>query len=190
MKICIDPGHGGEDPGAIGLYGTKEAIVNLQVGFRLKAMAQHLGYGAYLTREGDVFLPLGERGQKANEGHATCFISLHCNAHKNRDAWGMEIWTTKGRTRSDPLAQAIGTQLSRAFSKIEKFRADLSDGDIDKEANYTVLVTAKCPAVLIEMGFISHPNTEALLKTPAHQEAIAGAILRGVQAWEASCLGR
>lgn len=185
MKICIDPGHGGTDPGAVGLYGTKESVINLQVAYRLKAMALHFGYGAYLTREGDVFVPLEERGLIANRDKATCFISLHCNGHPNRNAWGLEVWTTKGKTKSDPLGQHIATQLKGSFS--EPFRADLSDGDLDKEANYRVLVIANCPAVLIEMGFLSHPTTEALLKTATHQEHLAGAILRGIQSWAVSC---
>ena len=184
MKICIDPGHGGTDPGAVGLYGTKESVINLQVAYRLKAMALHFGYGAYLTREGDVFIPLEERGLIANRDKSTCFISLHCNGHPNRNAWGMEVWTTRGVTISDPLAQSIAIQLDKAFT--EPFRADLSDGDLDKEENYRVLVVAKCPAVLVEMGFLSHPKTESLLKTPVHQDQIARAILRGIQAWSAT----
>lgn len=181
MKLCIDPGHGGTDPGAVGLYGTKESIINIQTAYRLKANALRLGYSAFLTREADVFISLEERARIANCNNSTCFISLHCNASVNRKAYGMEVWTSKGQTQSDLLAQCIALQLKGSFS--EPFRADLSDGDLDKEANYVVLAQTKMPAVLVEMGFLSNPITENLLKTASHQEHIASAILRGVQTW-------
>jgi N-acetylmuramoyl-L-alanine amidase len=184
MRVCIDPGHGGQDPGAVGLYGTKESIINLQVAYRLKALCQKVGFVPLLTREGDVFVELALRGLQANNAGADCFVSLHCNAAANRNAWGLEVWTTRGQTASDPLAQHVSLQLQRAFT--EPFRADLRDGDLDREENYRVLVVAKCPAILVEMGFLSHPQTESLLKSAAHQEQMAAAILRGIQAWAAA----
>jgi N-acetylmuramoyl-L-alanine amidase len=181
MIICIDPGHGGPDPGAVGLYGTKESIVNLQVAFRLQALCQRAGFVPMLTRNQDAFVELTLRGLMANNAGADCFVSLHCNAAARRDAWGLEVWTTRGQTASDPLAQQVCLQLKGAFNV--PFRAELSDGDLDKEENYRVLVVAKCPAILVEMGFLSNPPTESLLKSPAHQEQMAAAILRGIQAW-------
>ena len=87
ITIAIDPGHGGEDPGAIGARGSKEKQVVLAIAKRLKEKIENVPYmRTYLTRDGDYFVPLGVRVQKARQVQADLFVSIHADAlSMNRD---------------------------------------------------------------------------------------------------------
>ena len=174
MKIFLDPGHGGKDPGAIGPSGLHEAAVALDVAERTMRFLTAAGHEVFLSRtQNSVTLELGERAQMANQWGADLFISIHCNAAENPNAEGFEVWTTKGQTEADKVAQAVFASFGRAFPAATG-RKDLSDGDNDKEAQFAVLRLTKAPAILVETGFIMHPQTET---------AAAGAIAGGVTHW-------
>jgi N-acetylmuramoyl-L-alanine amidase len=93
-RIVIDPGHGGKDPGALGyIKGVHEKDIVLQMAKRLAKMVQNeLGCQVYLTRSDDRYLTLEERTAIANTKEADLFISLHTNAHKNKEAYGIETY--------------------------------------------------------------------------------------------------
>ena len=112
MRICIDPGHGGSDPGAIGPTGLKEAMVNLDVALLLRDLLAHAGHKVIPTRIIDQTISLKDRSFTSNANDADLFISIHCNAAVRRDARGIEAWTTVGRTKSDDWAEKIITNLS------------------------------------------------------------------------------
>ena len=81
VVVVVDPGHGGEDPGATGPDGVHEKTVTLAIGKRIKALLdQQPGIKAYLTRNGDYFIPLGERVKIAQELHADLFVSIHADS--------------------------------------------------------------------------------------------------------------
>jgi len=91
--IVIDPGHGGEDPGAIGLGGLKEKDITLYVARRLgRILSVRYGYKVVYTRRGDVSVSLNERTELANRNHADLFVSIHTNASRNRRARGVETY--------------------------------------------------------------------------------------------------
>jgi N-acetylmuramoyl-L-alanine amidase len=99
--IVIDPGHGGKDPGAIGVYGTQEKDITLSVAKKLKALIEKLGVKVVMTRESDEFVELYRRGQIANENGGKLFISLHCNSmpYKPHNASGFEVYILRlGKT--------------------------------------------------------------------------------------------
>lgn len=99
--IMIDPGHGGEDPGAIGKYNTREKDVVLKIGRRLKALIdKERNMKAYMTRNEDIFIPLGVRVAKARKQHADLFVSIHADAFSDRSAHGSSVFalSTKGAT--------------------------------------------------------------------------------------------
>ncbi|WP_457560473.1 N-acetylmuramoyl-L-alanine amidase [Caminibacter sp.] len=77
--IVIDPGHGGKDPGGIGLGGREEKVAVLSIAKKLAVLLKKQGYRVYLTRKGDYFIPLQKRTHFANEKNADLFISIHCN---------------------------------------------------------------------------------------------------------------
>jgi len=185
LKGEIDPGHGGPDPGAIGPGKTHEADVNLiiskLVGGYLKDAGLDIGY----TRETDIRLgttlnaDLTARADIANKSNADFFISIHCNSAAGPSAHGIEVFTSRGDTKSDKLATSVIASLEPALPELA-FRKDRSDGDDDKEANFAVLTRTGMLAILIEMAFISNPAEEKLLTNPEFQKRIARAIADGV----------
>lgn len=99
--VVIDPGHGGKDPGAIGVYGTREKDITLAVAKKLKSLVEKLGVKVVMTRESDEFVELYRRGQIANENGGKIFISLHCNSmpYKPHNASGFEVYILRpGKT--------------------------------------------------------------------------------------------
>ncbi len=101
IVIMIDPGHGGEDPGATGKHRTHEKDVVLQIGRRLnKLIAKEPNMKAYMTRNEDVFIPLRVRVAKARKQRADLFVSIHADAFNDRSAHGSSVYalSTKGAT--------------------------------------------------------------------------------------------
>jgi N-acetylmuramoyl-L-alanine amidase len=185
MKIVIDAGHGGHDPGAVNLsVGVEEKAINLQVAIALYRCLLDAGHSGRMTRTDDRFLVLSERVAIANLHHPDAFVSIHCNAAANKDAFGMEVWTSPGKTRSDALATAIGEALASTFPAVP-MRRDDSDFDLDKEGRLYVLTQTVCPAVLIECGFISNDAEAVRLKDPLTIRNLALAISFGISTWGA-----
>lgn len=184
VKICIDPGHGGCDPGAVGPGGTREKDVTLAVS---KLLAQYLAPIAevkLLRTEDRSFgestaTDLRGRVALAEQFMADIYLSVHCNAAASPSARGMEAYTSPGQGKSDPIAEAIIRAWNKEFPGMA-IRKDLKDGDSDKEANFYVLRKTSMPAVLIELAFISNPAEEKMLKDPAWQDRAARAIATGV----------
>lgn len=186
MKIVIDPGHGGIDPGAVGRdTKLREADVNLAVARLLAGRLAERGHEAVLTRTADAQLVPGDRNRDlaarpevANRLGAGCFLSIHCNAAVSREARGFEVFTTRGRDHSDSLAAHI----------LEAWRTLLPDVRVRgaKEADFAVLRRAACPAALVELAFISHPEEERFLAGRADQERMAEALDFGLCAWARS----
>lgn len=99
LVVAIDPGHGGQDPGAIGPTGKREKDVTLAVARELARQVNATpGLRAYLTRDSDVFIPLPMRAQRARAAKADIFVSIHADAAENRAATGSSVYvlSTKG----------------------------------------------------------------------------------------------
>lgn len=92
LKIVLDPGHGGDDRGAIGPKGLKEKEAVLDLALTLKKRLQEANFEVILTREEDVFIPVWDRARMANEAGADLFISLHLNAYRAKSAKGSEVY--------------------------------------------------------------------------------------------------
>ena len=114
--VALDPGHGGEDPGAIGPAGTREKDIVLQIARRLEARINNASAGgnpmrAYLTRDGDYFVPLGKRVEKARSVGADLFISIHADAFTTPAARGASVFALSERGGSSAAARWLaGTQ--------------------------------------------------------------------------------
>jgi N-acetylmuramoyl-L-alanine amidase len=113
--VVIDPGHGGDEVGAVGPGGAMEKEVTLAVARKLRASIQNnLGYQAFLTREGDSAVPLDERAAVANNYKADLFVSIHCNASRAHGARGSEVYFLSYQASDDEsrrLAQAEGAAI-------------------------------------------------------------------------------
>lgn len=173
MKVFLDAGHGGKDPGAMG-NGLREKDITLSIALFTGAILESHGIEVIYSRTTDTFLDLTTRATKANQAKADIFVSIHVNSATNPKATGLEVWTTKGQTKGDILATSIGNQLKKDFPDIA-FRSDLSDGDIDKEENFTVISKSNMPASLIEFMFIVNPLDAQVLKTKQSEFALSTA---------------
>ncbi|MEP6484879.1 MAG: N-acetylmuramoyl-L-alanine amidase [Rudaea sp.] len=115
VVIAIDPGHGGVDPGATGSGGTHEKEITLAVARDLKRLIdKQTGMSAVLTREGDVFIPLQERFQKARAAKADLFVSIHADAYNSGDARGSSVWMLSSRGASSEAARWLADRENRA----------------------------------------------------------------------------
>lgn len=115
LIIAIDAGHGGRDPGAIGGGGTYEKTVTLKVARKLaEEIDRHPGMRAVLIRDGDYFIPLGRRYQKAREAQADLFISVHADAAQNRTARGASVFVLSTRGASSEAARFLADRENNA----------------------------------------------------------------------------
>jgi N-acetylmuramoyl-L-alanine amidase len=115
ITIAIDPGHGGEDPGATGRRGTHEKVVTLSIGRQLAALIEdQADYRVLLTRDADYFVPLGMRVEKARRVQADLFVSIHADAWVRSDARGSSVFALSERGASSSAAAALARQQNDA----------------------------------------------------------------------------
>ena len=173
MKIvCIDPGHGGKDPGATG-GGVQEKAVVLNVAKKIGAFLEARGCTVMLSRETDVFVELSDRARMANAAKADLYVSIHCNSVRdNARATGMEVYHyTRASEASKRAARVIYDKLLPVCGL---------RGRGVKAKDLAVLRETAMPAVLIELGFISNPSDRAKLTNFAWQDDAAQAIADGI----------
>ena len=180
-KVCLDPGHGGYDPGAIGPTGLKEKDVTLAVALKAGLYLQNAGIAVVLTRTSDqVPWPadtnqdLAARCKIANQAAVNLFVSIHCNSAADRNAHGTETYSLSATGEGRRAAGLIHAELVKVIK--------LYDRGL-KTANFFVLRRTSMPAVLIELAFISNPQEEKLLRDPVFQDKAARAIAKGIAAW-------
>lgn len=220
LIIAIDPGHGGQDPGAIGLAGKREKDVTLAIGRELARQINATpGLKAYMTRDTDVFIPLPRRAQLARHAKADMFISIHADAAENRSANGSSVYVLSLKGASSQRARWLadkenasdligGARLPQSDNTLTSVLLDLTQSGHMKasedaaghvldglrqlgrnhkpnieRANFAVLRTSDMPAMLVETNFISNPEEERRLTDPAHQRALARAVLEGVNTY-------
>ncbi len=131
--VAIDPGHGGEDPGAVGPRGTREKEVVLAIAKRVaRELNNRPGMQAFLTREGDYFVGLRERVRKAREAGADLFVSIHADAFRDRDARGASVYTLSRQGATDEAAAWLARRENRSdfaggvdLSKVDKVVASV-----------------------------------------------------------------
>jgi N-acetylmuramoyl-L-alanine amidase len=115
VTIALDPGHGGEDPGAIGANGSREKDIVLAVAKRLKARLEQLpNTRVMLTRDGDYFVPLGQRVQKARKVQADLFVSIHADAWISPTARGSSVFVLSEKGASSSAARWLADGQNRA----------------------------------------------------------------------------
>jgi N-acetylmuramoyl-L-alanine amidase len=115
VVVAIDPGHGGQDPGAIGPGGTKEKVVVLDIAKQLAArIDREPGMRAVLTRDGDVFLSLRERIRRARAAGAELFVSVHADAVPNREVTGSSVYVLSDKGATDEQARWLADRENAA----------------------------------------------------------------------------
>jgi len=171
--VCVDPGHGGNDPGAVGFDGLREKDVVLDISRKLAAKLRSFELDVVLTRETDVYITLLERAYTANEAKADLFVSVHTNAVTSRQAHGAEVLVYSLTSSSVPIAEDILDNLTEL---------GLRNRGVKPRPDLTVLRRTAMPAVLVETAFISCDGgvDYQLLRSQDGLDKIADAITRGV----------
>ena len=163
IKVFIDPGHGGHDPGAIG-SNSKEAENVLKVALALEKKLKAQGHEVKLSRRTDTYLTLKQRADLANSWGADVFISLHDNSAVNKTATGFETFIFNGDISANTL------KLQQRMHKAIANGIGLVDRGL-KRANFAVLRLTSMPALLIEYGFISNLNDEKVIAFEIEKQA-------------------
>ncbi|WP_066223763.1 N-acetylmuramoyl-L-alanine amidase family protein [Formosa haliotis] len=176
--VVIDPGHGGTDPGAIGVYHNEKEIT-LNIGLELLKWHQILfknKFDVYLTRSKDTLISLYQRSQMAKAIGADVFVSIHCNAGIST-AKGFEVFIPQRQNQ-------YSNQSSRlALSIIKECNQHLGFASRGiKTADFSVLRQSilDYPAILIELGFLTHCDEGLYFSHQKHNSAMALAILMGL----------
>ena len=170
--VVLDAGHGGRDPGAIGVNGLREKTVNLAVCERVARRLRAAGHAVLRTRRGDAFVDLDARAAVANRARARLFVSIHANAAASEAARGFEVYVCRAAGRR---ARAAAGAIARRLAA-----AGIPSRGV-KEADFRVLVGTTGPAVLVEMGFLTNRAEAARLRRPDHQGRLAAAIAAGIE---------
>ncbi|WP_190810323.1 N-acetylmuramoyl-L-alanine amidase [Flagellimonas sp. S3867] len=177
--IIVDPGHGGLDSGAIGANGLKEKELTLKIAQAIVHYNRTLldnQYDIYLTRYMDTLISLGHRTKLAKVLNAKIFVSLHCNHADNRGTNGLEVYLFNGFVpkKSLTMAKAMDGYLQQQLG----YR---SRGV--KRANFQVLRDNRevCPALLLELGFLSNEDEATHLEGKEKIRALGLAILMGIK---------
>ncbi len=127
LIIAIDAGHGGDDPGAVGWRQLQEADVALAIAKKLKAEIDQIpGMSAFLTRTGDYFIPLRKRIDLARKVQADLLVSIHCNASRNRDANGTEVYFLSLTGATDEASRSLA-EAENAADLVGGVRPDSGD---------------------------------------------------------------
>jgi N-acetylmuramoyl-L-alanine amidase CwlD len=172
-RVTLDPGHGGDDNGAVGTAGTREKDVTLGIAERLSKVMQRHGMSVQMTRMRDLEILLRPRVDMANRDESDVFVSIHANSMgRHHQIRGIETYYYSDE--SYPLARAIHQQLVTQLKQ--------PDRGVRKN-NFYVVHHTKMPAALVEIGYLSNPQEEALIRDPVYQERAAQAIFDGVQAF-------
>lgn len=190
MKILIDPGHGINTPGKRSPDGLfREYLWNRQVADLILEGLISAGVDASLvvTETNDVTLR-----NRVNRVNTICnrlgasnvlLVSIHANAAGNGSAWmnakGWSCYTSKGKTKSDQVAECLYDAFEEEFQD-RKIRKDMSDGDRDWEENFYVLQKSKCPAVLLENFFYDNREECAWMLQEETKRRIASAAVKGI----------
>ena len=172
FRVVVDPGHGGRDPGAIGVNGLYEKTVNLTLARKLAAMLREAGAQVIMTRDADVALTLDERVAIANASGADLVVSVHNNAHPNANVSGTQVFygVTAG-------SFALGNEVHRQLLGLGIANMGL------RSQTFRILAQTNIPAILTETLFLSNRGDAALLAQDSFLEQAAAAHFRGISQW-------
>ena len=189
--IMVDAGHGGSDPGAIN-GAHKEKVYTLQIAKRLQTQLEKLGFRVIMTRTGDTYPTLQERAALCKKYKPDLYISIHCNSSTSKTPAGIETYRavpvggteTKGsKVKTEKQsANEYDANSSRLAYEIQKGML-AATGGTDRGTRHQaiyVIGNASCPAVLVEVGYLSNAAEVKKIASPDYQNKIVSGILAGL----------
>ena len=190
MKILIDPGHGRNTTGKCSSDGRfREYQYTREIAAAVVARLQALGHDAEVLVSEFEDIPLSERVRRVNawcrrlgKGNVV-LVSVHVDAAGSDGQWhtatGWSCYTSPGQTAGDRLADCLYRAAEKHLQG-HKIRTDYSDGDPDKEAGFYILNRTKCPAALVECGFMDNRESLQFLVSTEGRKAIIYVIVDGI----------
>lgn len=179
--IVIDAGHGGVDPGKVSIAGTEEKDINLSLALKLKEVLETDGYKVVLTRAADEDTCEGEytkngdlkkRVEIINSCDAEFVVSIHQNSYPDSSIHGAQVFYYSKSEEGKNMAECIQNSLLTMDSSNTR-KAKSND-------SYYLFRYTKCPTVIVECGFLSNPDEEALLMSEEYQTRMVQAIRNGI----------
>ena len=182
--VVIDAGHGGEDPGKVGVNQALEKDINLSIAKKVQRLLKQNGVVVLLTRNEDTDLAeAGEKNRKAQDMKARVKflaeeqpllgISIHQNSYPSADCSGAQVFYFRSSKEGETLAKMLQRQLLTELADGNKRQAK-ANGD------YYLLKNSPCTFAIVECGFLSNPREAELLITEDYQEKVAFAIHLGI----------
>lgn len=182
--VVIDAGHGGDDPGKVGINGAKEKDINLQVAERLKLFLEANDIKVVMTRESDEGLyDAGASNKKVqdmkrridliDEAAPVLTVSIHQNSYPEEYVHGAQVFYYTGSREGQQLAEYIQNQLVERADPENKRQVKAND-------SYYLLKKTGVPIVIVECGFLSNSEEAGKLCSPEYQDRIAWAIHMGI----------
>ena len=182
--IVIDPGHGGVDPGMLGVNNTVEKEINLAVSYMLKEELEAKGMKVVLTRTTDAGLyeesdsnkkiaDMKKRCSIISENKADIVVSIHQNSFSDSAVCGAQVFYYKHSEKGKQLAQCIQDSMKNNLDETNNRRVKAND-------SYYMLIHTPCPTVIVECGFITNYDEAELLVSEEYQKKVSKAIAEGV----------
>nr|WP_294677695.1 N-acetylmuramoyl-L-alanine amidase [uncultured Blautia sp.] len=182
--ILVDAGHGGADPGMVGIGELKEKDINLQVSMKLKSALEERGFTVIMTRESDTGLyekgtvnlkaqDLQNRIGMIRKYQPALSISVHQNSYSDGKVCGPQVFYYEDSREGEELADAIQNQLNEKL-QVERPR------EIKGNRSYYMLKRSPGIINIVECGFLTNPGEAELLQTEEYQQKVADAIAEGV----------
>ena len=176
-RVVIDAGHGGKDTGAISVHRVSEKDIVLPAAKEVARLLRAKGVTVIMTRDTDRFIELRRRAEIANENRADLFVSIHADWAKNKLARGFTMYIGQERRHGiSAPSRAAAEHLEKAFKK----SSSLSSRGI-RTARFQVLTRTRCPAVLVELGYLSNKTEATLLQNGTFLQKLAGCVATGVE---------
>ena len=190
MKILIDPGHGRNTPGKCSPDGRfREYQYTREIAAAVVARLQALGHDAEVLVPEFEDIPLAERVRRVNAWcrrlgkNNVVLVSVHVDAAGSDGQWhtatGWSCYTSPGQTSGDRLADCL-YHAAEKYLQGHKIRTDYSDGDPDKEAGFYILNRTKCPAALVECGFMDNRESLQFIVSSDGRKANVSVIVDGI----------
>lgn len=183
--VVVDAGHGGRDPGVVGVSGVKEKDVNLNITGKLKTCLEKAGYEVVLTRDDDYGLykentgnmkaqDMENRVELIDKIHPALTISIHQNSYPDVSVCGPQVFYHESSEEGRKIADSIQRSLNKNLD-IQKPR------EIKSNVSYYLLKEVKTPIAIVECGFLTNPSESILLQNEEYQQKVAEAITEGIK---------
>lgn len=184
LLIVVDPGHGGRDPGKVGVNGDLEKDINLSISLKLKTVLEDNGFKVIMTREEDIGLyeetdsnkkrtDLNNRIHLINESNPVIAISIHQNSFTEEYVKGAQVFYHQESPEGRRLAEILQ-------GKIKETLGDDNHRKAKSNTSYYMLKKTECPLVIVECGYLSNYNESSLLVNEEYQEKLAQGIYLGI----------